>query len=126
MVSPYQCVCYLNLLLSALFQNEMPLQVSIQDLVHPFRLAKLMHLFDRLCFGETGRLYRVYSYQWGCLAVRGNVAGIIVIGSYIYHLDVIVTSTQIYVNRIQICLTYYSPVYCIYKLVQLSQCSLDI
>ena len=31
------------------------------------------------------------------------MVGILVIGSYIYHLDVIVTSMQIYVNRIQIC-----------------------
>ena len=52
--------------------------------------------------------------------------GILVIGSYIYHLDVIITSAHIYVNRIQIRLTYYLPVYCIYKLVQLSQCSSDI
>ena len=54
------------------------------------------------------------------------MVGILVIGSYIYHMDVIVTSIQIYVNRIQICATYYLPVYCIYKLVQLSQCSSDI
>ena len=56
----------------------------------------------------------------GCSAVRGGMVGILVIGSYVYHSDVIVTNTQIYVNRIQIHLTYYSPVYCIYKLV--SQC----
>ena len=64
------------------------------------------------------RTYWVYSYKWGCLAVRGNMVGILVIGSYVYHSDVIVTSTQIYVNRIQIHVTYYLPVYCIYKLVQ--------
>ena len=58
--------------------------------------------------------------------MRGNMVGILVTGSYVYHSDVIVTSTQIYVNRIQTHLTYYSPVYCIYKLVQLSQCSSDI
>ena len=28
----------------------------------------------------------------GCLAVRGCMAGILVIGSYVYHSDVIVTS----------------------------------
>ena len=61
-----------------------------------------------------------------CLAVRVNTVGILVIGSYVYHLDVIVTSMQIYVNIIQICITYYLPAYCIYKLVQLSQCSSDI
>ena len=59
------------------------------------------------------------------MAVRGDTGGILVIGSYIYHLDVIVSGTHIYVNIIQIHLTYYSPVYCIYKLVQLSQCSSD-
>ena len=47
------------------------------------------------------------------------MVGILVIGSYIYHSDVIVTSMQIYVNIIQICITYYLPVYCIYKLVQI-------
>ena len=54
------------------------------------------------------------------------MVGILVIGSYVYHSDVIVTTTQIYVNIIQIRIIYYSPVYCIYKLVQLSQCSSDI
>ena len=68
----------------------------------------------------------MYSYQQDCLAVRGDMVGILVIGSYVYHLDVIVTGMQIYVNRIQVRLTYYSPVYCMYKLVQLSQCSSDI
>ena len=48
-----------------------------------------------------------------CLAVRGNTVGILFIGSYIYHSDVIATSTQIYVNIIQICTTYYLSVYCI-------------
>ena len=85
----------------------------------------MSHLWKVLIFG-VGRMYWVYSYQWGCLAVRGNMVGILVIGSYIYHSYVIVTSTQIYVNIIQICITYYSPVYCIYKLVQMSQCSSDI
>ena len=46
------------------------------------------------------------------------MVGILVIGSYIYHSDVIVTNTQFYVNIIQVCITYYLPVYCIYKLVQ--------
>ena len=54
------------------------------------------------------------------------MVGILVIGSYIYHLDVIVTSTQIYVNRIQICPTYYLPVYYLYQLVQLSCYSSEI
>ena len=84
----------------------------------------LLSINDRLGFGEVCRMYWVYSYEQGCLAVRGCMVGILVIGYYIYHLDVIVTSMQIYVNRIQICLTYYSPV-CIYQLVQLSQCSSD-
>ena len=43
------------------------------------------------------------------------MVGILVIGSYIYHSDVIVTSMQGYVNIIQICITYYFPVYCIYS-----------
>ena len=30
------------------------------------------------------------------------MVGILIIGSYVYHSDVIVTSTQIYVNRVQI------------------------
>ena len=42
------------------------------------------------------------------------MVGILVIGSYIYHSDVIVTSTQRYVNIIQICITYYLPLYFIY------------
>ena len=54
------------------------------------------------------------------------MVGILVIGSYIYYLDVIATNTQVYVNIIQIHITYYSPVYCIYKLVQMSHCSSDI
>ena len=65
-------------------------------------------------------------YSYGHLAVRGCTVGILVIGSCVYHSDVIVTSMQIGINRIQICLTYYSPVYCLCKLVQLSQCSSDI
>ena len=72
------------------------------------------------------RRYQVYSYGSGCLAVRGNMVGILVIGSYVYHSDVIATSTQVNANIIQICITYYSPIYCIYKLVQMSQCSSDI
>ena len=47
----------------------------------------------------------MYPYQQDCLAVRGNVVGIPVVGSYVYHSDAIVTSMQIYVNRIQIRLT---------------------
>ena len=43
-----------------------------------------------------------------------NVVGILVIGSYIYHSDVIVTSMQSYVNIIQIHIIYYLPIYCIY------------
>ena len=31
-----------------------------------------------------------------CLAVRDNMVGILVTGSYIYHLDVIITSMQTY------------------------------
>ena len=42
------------------------------------------------------------------------MVGILVIGSYVYHSDVIATSMQIYVNIIQIHITYYSPVYCLY------------
>ena len=42
------------------------------------------------------------------------MVGILVIGSYIYHSDVIVTSMQSYVNIIQIHITYYLPIYCIY------------
>ena len=68
----------------------------------------------------------MYSYQQGCLAVRGNMVGILVIGSYIYHLDVIATAMQINAKGIQKHITYYSPIYCIYKLVQMSQCSSDI
>ena len=48
------------------------------------------------------------------------MVGILVIGSYVYHSDVIATNMQIYVNIIQIRITYYLPVYCIYKLVQMS------
>ena len=65
-------------------------------------------------------MYQVYSYGQGCLAVGGNMVGILVIGSYIYS-DVIVTAMQINAKRIQKCITYYSPIYCIYKLVQMSQ-----
>ena len=54
------------------------------------------------------------------------MVGILVIGSDIYHSDVIATGMQINVNIIQICITYYLPVYCIDKLVQVSQCSSDI
>ena len=36
------------------------------------------------------------------------MVGILVIGSYVYHSDVIVTGMQIDVNRIQIHLTHYS------------------
>ena len=43
------------------------------------------------------------------------MVGILVIGSYVYHSDVIVTSTQGYVNIMQICITYYLPVYCTYS-----------
>ena len=86
----------------------------------------MLGTYDRLGFGEFVGGTRSTPMSRGCLAVRGCTVGILVIGSYVYHLDVIVTSIQIYVNRIQICLTYYSPVYCIYKLVQLSQCSSDI
>ena len=55
------------------------------------------------------------------------MVGILVIGSYVYHSDVIATNMQIYVNIIQICITYYLPVYCISKLVQMSLvvCSVD-
>ena len=62
----------------------------------------------------------------GSWLLRGSMVGILVIGSYVYHSDVIVTTMQSYVNRIQIHSTYYLPIYCLYKLVQLSQCSSDI
>ena len=68
----------------------------------------------------------MYSYTQGCLAVRGGMVGIFVKGSYIYHSDVIATNMQIYVDIIQIHITYYLPVYYIYKLVQMPQCSSDI
>ena len=68
----------------------------------------------------------MYSYGHGCLVVRGNMVGILVIEPYIYHSDVIATGTQANANRIQICITYYSPIYYIYKLVQRSWCSSDI
>ena len=58
--------------------------------------------------------------------MKGSMVGILVIGSCVYHSDVIATNMQIYVNIIQIHITYYLPVYCIYKLVQMSQCSSDV
>ena len=76
--------------------------------------------------GKCCRTYWVYSYGQECLAVRGNMVGILVIGSYIYHSGVIATGMPINVNIIQIHITYHSPIYCIYKLVQMSQCSSDI
>ena len=86
----------------------------------------MLGTYDRLGCGEFVGGTRSTPTSRGCLAVRGCMVGILLIGSCVYHSDVIVTSMQIYVNRIQICLTYYSPVYCIYKLVQLSQFSSDI
>ena len=83
-------------------------------------------LLEGMFVGKCCRMYRVYSYKQGCLAVRGNTVGILVIGSYIYHSDVIATSMQINVNIIQIRITYCSPIYCIYKLLQMSQCFSDI
>ena len=54
------------------------------------------------------------------------MVGILVTGSYIYHLDVIANARQVNANIIQIYIPYYSPVYCIYNLVLMSQCSSDI
>ena len=79
-----------------------------------------------MVLGICCRTYQVYSYREECLVVRGNAVGILVIGSYVYHLDVIATGMQISVNIIQIRITYWSPIYCIYKHVQMSQCSSDI
>ena len=42
----------------------------------------------------------MYSYRQGCLAMRGNMVRILVIGSYVYHSDVIATTTQINANII--------------------------
>ena len=55
-----------------------------------------------------------------------NTVGILVIGSYVYHSDVIATSMQIYVNIIQITISLTIYQFYIYKLVQMSHFSSDI
>ena len=66
----------------------------------------MLGTYDRLCFGEFVGGIGCTPMSRGCLAVRGCMVGTLVIGSYIYHSDVIVTSTQIYVNRILLCNTH--------------------
>ena len=57
----------------------------------------MLGTYDRLGFGEFVGGTGGTPMSRGCLAVRGCMVEILVIGSYIYHSDVIVTNTQIYV-----------------------------
>ena len=75
--------------------------VKLGTFVISAKIIPMLGTYDRLCFGEFVGGIGCTPMSRGCLAVRGCMVGTLVIGSYIYHSDVIVTSTQIYVNRIQ-------------------------
>ena len=76
----------------------------------------MLSTYDRLGFGEFVGGTGSTPMSRGCLAVRGCIVGILVIGTYIYHPDVIANAMQINANRIQTCITYYSKVDYIYNL----------
>ena len=43
-----------------------------------------------ICYLAKAGSIRCTPAKWGAWLVRGNTVGILVIGSYVYHLDVIV------------------------------------